>query len=274
MSDIILYRAFIRDKKVYNRVYWGGSDDPETIKVFNEIKGKFPNEKLPIKAWIWGIEMESNVYSIHQCSFDADNKLSSDLQNSLLIDKDFIRYIYDMDTSTKSYEVFYKSNRVYPVQTLGKGLTVQHISDMANSEFVLQQTQAVYVTGTNANVWSWAESLKSGITMPISKSKTVADKDCFKFQFNKDKQLTEVTLCAHLERTMVYGKNDRLFTEYSCNYADEITNLDSTEIVQAKYDNHGNRVAQEVSKENINEYILVAKDDGSGGYDRVLLKDL
>ena len=274
MSNIILYRTFIKDKKVYSRVYWGGTDDPETTKVFNEIKGKFPDEKLPIKPWVWGIEMENNVYSIHQCSFDADNKLSDDLQNSLLIDKDFIRYVYNMDTSTKSYEVFYKENKVYPVQNLGDGLTVQHISDIANDEFVLQKTQAVYVTGTNAKVWAWAESLKADITMPISKSKTVASKDSFKFQFNSDKQLTEVVLCAHLERTMVYGKNDRLFTEYSCDYADELTNLDDTEIVLANYDNHGNRVAQEVNKEDIGEHIMVAKDDGSGGYDRVLLKDL
>jgi len=274
MSDIILYRAFIRDKKVYNRVYWGGTDDSETTKVYDEIKGKFSDEELPIKPWIWGIEMDNNVYSIHQCSFDADNKLSDDLQNSLLIDKDFIRYIYNMDTSVKSYEVFYKPDRVYPVQDLGEGLSVRHISDMANDKFELQQTQAVYVTGTNEKVWAWAESLKSGITMPISKSKTVADKDCFKFQFNKAKELTEVTLFAHLERTMVYGKNNNLFTEYSCNYADELTNLDDTEIVLAKYDNHGNRVAQEVSKDDIGEYIMVAKDDGSGGYDRVLLKDL
>ena len=47
-----------------------------------------------------------------------------------------------------------------------------------------------------------------------------------------------------------------------------------TEIVLPKYDNHGNRIAQSVNKANIGEYVMVPKDDGSCGYDKVLLKDL
>jgi hypothetical protein len=73
---------------------------------------------------------------------------------------------------------------------------------------------------------------------------------------------------------MVYGKGENLFVEYTCDFADELTNLADTEIVIPNYDNHGNRIAQEVNKEDIKEYIMIPKEDGSGGYDKVLLKDL
>ena len=88
------------------------------------------------------------------------------------------------------------------------------------------------------------------------------------------KELVEVTLVAHLERYLVYGEGTNLYEEYTADYADELTNLADTEIVVAKLDNHGNRIAQSQRKENIKEYVKVPKSDGSGGYDTVLLKDL
>jgi hypothetical protein len=72
----------------------------------------------------------------------------------------------------------------------------------------------------------------------------------------------------------VYGEGNSLYTEYTADFADELTNLADTEIVLPKFDNHGNRIAQTQNKANFKEYVKVPKDDGSGGYDKVLLKDL
>lgn len=271
---MILYRVFIENKKVINRVYWGGTQDTETKNVINQIKGKFPNEKWAWDNFVWGVNMDENVYTIHQCSVPEDHKDSSKFQNSLLINRDFMRYIYNMDTSIKTIEIFYKDGQVYPCVNLGSGITVKYITDVVNDEFELQRTQAIYVTGTNDDIWAWANSLKSGITMPISKTKTLHAKDYFKFQFNDRNQLVSVGLFAHLERTMVYGYGDKTYVEFTCDYADELTNIDQTEIVTPNYDIHGHRIAQNVRKDDIKEYIRVPKDDGSGEYEKVLLKDL
>ena len=272
---MILYRAWIQNKTVIHRTYWGGSEDAETIKVKNEILAKFPDETYPYEMQVWGVKMGANKYSVHNCSCASDYKDSSKIQNSLLIDKDFMRYIYNLDTKVKTIEIFYKEGQVVPVVALGEGITVYRISDMANSSFELQNTQAVYVQGTNDKIWAWAESLKSDIVMPISKSKSVAHADdSFKFQFNSSKELISVSLFTHLERYQVYGDGSDLYTEYTAPFADEISNIDDTEIVVPKTDNHGNRIAQNVNKANIKEYVKVPKDDGSGGYDKVLVKDL
>ena len=192
-----------------------------------------------------------------------------------MLNHDFIKYFYDLDTTTKTMEIVYKEGAAMPVVTVPSNLTVEYVTDMCNASFEIQATQAIYVTGTNDNVWAWAESLKSDIVMPISKNKKLAHADdMFKFQFNNAKELVEVTLLAHLERYMVYGEGTNLYEEYTADYADELTNLADTEIVVPKFDNHGNRIAQSQSKENIKEYVKVPKSDGSGGYDTVLLKDL
>ena len=89
----------------------------------------------------------------------------------ILINKDFMRYIYDLDTATKTIEIFYKDGQAMPVVELGEGISVMYVTDMANSNFELQNTQALYVTGDADKVWAWAESLKSDIVMPITKGK-------------------------------------------------------------------------------------------------------
>lgn len=275
MSKLVLYRAWIQNKKVVHRNYWAGSDDDETKKVLAEIAKKFPNETWPHDPNVWGVKMGANKYSLHGCSCAPDYKDSSKIQNSILLNHDFIKYFYDLDTTTKTMEVVYKKGAVMPVVTVPSNLTVEYVTDMCNASFQMQATQAIYVTGTNDNVWAWAESLKSDIVMPISKSKKLAHADdMYKFQFNNAKELTEVVLVAHLERYMVYGEGTNLYEEYTADYADELTNLADTEIVVPKFDNHGNRIAQNVSKEDIGEYVKVPKSDGSGGYDIVKLKDL
>ena len=273
---MILFRAYIENKAVTNRVYWAGSEDAEVVALKKQITDVFTSETFPFAVNMWGVdEGSANVLTLHQCSCASDYKDSSKIQNSLLIDKDFMRYIYNLDTKVKTIEIFYKEGQVVPVVALGEGITVYRISDMANSSFELQNTQAVYVQGTNDKIWAWAESLKSDIVMPISKSKSVAHADdSFKFQFNSSKELISVSLFTHLERYQVYGDGNNLYTEYTAPFADEISNIDDTEIVVPKKDNHGNRIAQNVNKANIKEYVKVPKDDGSGGYDKVLLKDL
>jgi len=272
---MILYRAWIQNKTVIHRTYWGGSEDAETIKVKNEILAKFPDETYPFEMQVWGVKMGANKYSVHNCSCASDYKDSSKIQNSLLLNHDFIKYFYDLDTSTKTMEIVYKTGAVMPVVTVPSNLTVKYVTDMCNASFQIQATQAIYVSGTNDNVWSWAESLKSDVVMPISKDKKLAhDDDMYKFQFNNAKELTEVTLLAHLERYQVYGEGNNLYTEYTADYADELTNLSDTEIVVPNFDNSGNRIAQTQNKADIKEYVRVPKSNGEGGYDIVLIKDL
>ena len=275
MSNLILYRAWIQNKTVIHRTYWGGSNDSEQIKIKNEILAKFPNETYPYEPNVWGVKMGANKYSLHGCSCPTDYKDSNKIQNSLLLNHDFIKYFYDLDTSTKTMEIVYKTGAVMPVVTVPSNLAVKYVTDMCNAAFEIQATQAIYVSGTNDDVWAWAESLKADIVMPISKTKTLAHADdIFKFQFNNAKQLTEVILLAHLEKYMVYGEGTNTYIEYTADYADELTNLADTEIVIPKFDNHGNRIAQTQSKADINEYVRVPKSNGEGGYDTVLIKDL
>ena len=145
---------------------------------------------------------------------------------------------------------------------------------MCDANFDLLNTPAIYVSGNVRDIYAWADTLNSNISKPISAYKKLEHDDCFKFQFDANKKLTEITLVAHLERYQVWGDDNKQYVEYTCDYADELTNIDSTEIVVPNYDNHGNRIAQSQSKEDIKEYIKVPKSDGSGGYDTVPLKDL
>ena len=69
--------------------------------------------------------------------------------------------IYDLDNKVKTIEIFYKEGQAMPVVELGEGISVMYVTDMANSDFELQNTQALYVTGDADKVWAWAESLKA-----------------------------------------------------------------------------------------------------------------
>ena len=106
---MILFRAYIVNKAVTNRVYWAGSEDAEVVALKKQITDVFTSETFPFPVQIWGVdEGSTNVLTIHQCSCEADYKDSSKIQNSLLIDKDFMRYIYNLDTEVKTIEIFYK----------------------------------------------------------------------------------------------------------------------------------------------------------------------
>ena len=271
---MILYRTWIQNKTVVHRTYWAGSEDDETKKVKDEILKVFPDETFPFPMYVWGVKMGGNKYTIHNCSCSADYKDSSKIQNSLLIDKDFIKYFYDLDTKTKTIEIVYKKGQAMPVVAVPSNINVDYVTDMCDANFDLLNTPAIYVSGNVRDIYAWADTLNSNISKPISAYKKIEHDDCFKFQFDANKKLTEITLVAHLERYQVWGDDNKQYVEYTCDYADELTNIDSTEIVIPNYDNHGNRIAQSQSKEDIKEYIKVPKSDGSGGYDTVPLKDL
>jgi hypothetical protein len=103
---MILFRAFINNKAVTNRVYWAGSEDSETVAIKKEVTDVFTSETFPYPVNIWGVDMNANVITFHQCSVEQDHKDSSKFQNSLLLDADFLRYIYNLDTKTKTIEIF------------------------------------------------------------------------------------------------------------------------------------------------------------------------
>jgi len=280
-SKPTLYRIWVRNKKVEHRTYLAGTKDAESVKIKNEILKVFPDEVYPWDFNIWGVSMEGNKYSVHCCSTDPDNKDSGEMQNNVLYDKNFIKYFYDLDTATKKIEIVYKRGQVLPVVTVPSNLRVDYITDHVDAKYVLLNTQAVYVRGKTEDAYTWAQSLKSDIVMPISKTTKVdidrpsgADDDLFKFQFNASKELVEVLGCFKPEHYCVYGDNQDIYTEYTGDYVNEITNVSDTELVKPQTDNHGNRIAAAVNKANIKEYVLVPKSDGSGGFDKVLLKDL
>ena len=245
---MILFRVFIKNKEVINRVYWGDGPDDAGIQGYKaDIAKAFPGQTFPYPVSICGKDMGSaNVLTIHQCTVGHDSALKSKLEYDLMIDQDFIRYIYDLDTNTKSYELFYKNNNAYTMQPLGEGLTVYRISDMFDANFNNLGKQSCYVQGSNQDVFAWAESLKPGIDMPISVDKKLHPDDSYRFEFNSDRELVSVTLFAHLDRTMVWNAAvTDTYVEYTADYADELTNLSDTEIVVPRYDEFGNRIASD-----------------------------
>lgn len=275
---MIFFRIYIEDKRVINKVYWKDSaDDAGFQKLEDQINAVFPDENLPYDNLAIGVDVgDSNVLTIHQCSVAQDSALAARVQNDLLIDKDFIRYIYDLENATKSYEIFYKHNQEYPVQPLGAGLSIYRISDMLDSDFNKTGLQGVYVSGSNADIFTWAETLKPGISMPITVGRQLNDDDTFKFEFDTaTKELVSVKLFARPERTQVWNKEGTdTYIEYTADYTHDLVNPEDAELVIPKYDLHGNRVASDTVIEDINEYILVPKPGHDGEYEKKKLSEI
>jgi len=248
---MVLFRTYIENKTVTNRVYWGESDNDTGIQeMLSQITSVFPEQTFPYPVFVIGKDLNNpNTLTIHQCSVDNDSNLASKLQYNLLADKDFIRYIYDLDTATKTYEVFYKDDSAYSMQPLGAGLTVYRISDMFDADMNNLGKQAVYVQGSNADVFAWANSLNPNITMPISVDKEVHPDDSYRFEFNTNRELVSVKLFAHLTRTMVWNSTGTdTYIEYTADFADELTNLADTEIVVPRYDQFGSRICSDPNR--------------------------
>lgn len=275
---MILFRIYIEDKKVINKVYWKDQvNDAGFETLESQINAVFPNENLPYDNLAIGVDVsDSNVLTIHQCSVAQDSALAAKVENDLLIDKDFVRYIYDLENATKSYEVFYKDNQSYSVQSLGAGLTVYRISDMLDSNFNKTNLQGVYVRGSNGDVFEWANSLNPNIAMPIDESRVLEEDDSYKFEFNTlTKELVSVKLFARPTRTMVWNQaGTDTYIEYTADYTQDLTNPQEAELVIPKYDNHGNRVASDTVIENINEYILVPVENQEGVFEKKKLSEI
>jgi len=187
---VILFRVFIENKTVINRVYWAESPTEQALTDrLSEITDVFPNETFPYPPAILGKDLYDNVSTLHQCSPDNNSAVAAKIQGNLLLDKDFIRYIYDLDTNTKTYEIFYKDDAAYSMQPLGAGLTVYRISDMFDAGMNTIGKQSVYVQGSNEDVFAWANSLNPNIAMPISVDKELHPDDSYKFEFNTNREL-------------------------------------------------------------------------------------
>ena len=247
---MILFRVFIENKTVINRVYWAESaTEQELADRLSEITDVFTSEAFPYPPAILGKDLYDNVSTLHQCSPDNNSAVASKVQGNLLLDKDFIRYIYDLDTNTKTYEIFYKDDAAYSMQPLGAGLTVYRISDMFDADMNNLGKQSVYVQGSNVDVFAWANSLNPNIVMPISVDKELHPDDSYRFEFNTNRELVSVQLFAHLTRTMVWNaEGTETYVEYTADYADELTNLADTEIVIPRYNENGFRIASDPNR--------------------------
>ena len=247
---MILFRVFIENKAVINRVYWAESaTEQELADRLSEVTDVFNTETFPYPPAILGKDLYSNVSTLHQCSPDNNSVVAAKVQGNLLLDKDFIRYIYDLDTNTKTYEIFYKDDAAYSMQPLGAGLTVYRISDMFDADMNNLGKQSVYVQGSNVDVFAWANILNPNIAMPISVDKELHPDDSYKFEFNTNRELVSVQLFAHLTRTMVWNaEGTETYVEYTADYADELTNLADTEIVIPRYNENGFRIASDPNR--------------------------
>jgi hypothetical protein len=242
----------------------------------SRITEKFPEESFPYPVWVIGTELgNSNKLSIHQCSVDRDKQLSKKLANTLLVDKDYIVYNYDLDNVVKTYEVFYKPNQAYSVVPLGAGVSVYRISDTYDQDFNNLGRPCSYVQGSNADIFAWAQSLDPNIALPISENKELNPDDTFRFEFTSSGELLSVELFSHLERTMVWNTSGTdTYVEYTASFADELTNAAEAGIVVAKYDNHGHRVASDTVVEDIEEYIMVPVEGQDGQYTKRKLSEI
>ena len=85
MSKPILFRTWVQNKKVVHRNYFAGSEDPETVKVKNEILKNFKfggNGELIEKQ----INFLRNNLNLDEIEFE-------NLLNSLDISKNFLSHI-------------------------------------------------------------------------------------------------------------------------------------------------------------------------------------
>ena len=96
-----------------------------------------------------------------------DKNLPDSVMHNLLLDKENIWYTFDITNSTRTFEIPYVIGGVYPVQPLGANLNLMYITETYDSSFNNTNVQNVYVQGRLNDVYTWAKSLKSDITLPI-----------------------------------------------------------------------------------------------------------
>ena len=88
--------------------------------------------------------------------------------HNLLLDRENIWYTFDITNETRTFEIPYVLGGVYPVEPLGANLNLMYITETYDSSFNNTNVQNIYVQGRLNDVYTWAKSLKSDITLPES----------------------------------------------------------------------------------------------------------
>ena len=96
-----------------------------------------------------------------------DENLPDIVMHNLLLDKENIWYTFDITNETRTFEIPYVTGGVYPVEPLGVNVNLMYITETYDSSFNNTNVQNVYVQGRLNDVYTWAKSLKSDITLPI-----------------------------------------------------------------------------------------------------------
>ena len=96
-----------------------------------------------------------------------DENLPSAIMHNLLLDKENIWHTFDITNETRSSEIPYVIGGAYPVEPLGANLNLLYITESYDDNFAATNEQNVYVQGRLNDVYTWAKSLKSDITLPI-----------------------------------------------------------------------------------------------------------
>ena len=286
---MFLHRVLIEDCKVLTRVWWF---DPTKLsevkfvkKIHKQISDVFPNETYtyPVNH-IYGMNHDDNSIIFHMCSpFEEEMKMlerkcALKAQHPILTGKAYTRYLYNMETKSKMFEVVYRDmenfgyeNYPDPIVDVPSTLHINTISEFYDEDFNYI-SQNILINGYDnvQAVYDFADSLNKDIPKPIPVDRKVHKDDLFKFIFDKEGNLTNLQLWAHVDRVSVREKGNYR-TEYKADYADCINNLNETEIVIPEYDDNGNPMKSSKPKDN-EQYILFPKARDKN-YEKINYKD-
>lgn len=124
-------------------------------------------------------ELQSCTLSPQDSFPYTDQNLPTSIYHNLLLDKSNIYWTFDLTNTVKTVEIPYNIGSAYPVEPLGKNLTLLMISEEYDSSFNNTNVQHVYVQGRLNDVYTWAKSLKSDIELPIPDDLIQPDKILF-----------------------------------------------------------------------------------------------
>ena len=273
---MFLHRVLIEDCKVLTRVWWF---DPTKLsevkfvkKIHKQISDVFPDETYtyPVNH-IYGMNHDDNNIIFHMCSPFEDEmktlerKHALKAQHPILTGKAYTRYLYNMETKSKIFEVVYRDienfgyeNYPDPVVDVPSTVHINTVSEFYDEDFKYI-SQNILINGCDniKAVYDFADSLNKDIPKPIPVDKWLHKDDLFKFVFDKYGHVISLQLWAHVDRVSIREKGEYR-TEYKADYADCINNLDETEIVIPEYDDYGNSIKSSKPKDN-EQYILFPK---------------
>lgn len=284
-----LHRVLIEDCKVLTRVWWFDptklSEVKFTKKIQRQISDVFPEETYtyPVNH-IYGMNHDDNTIIFHMCSpFEEEMKTlerkhALHAQDPILTGKAYTRYLYNIETKKKIFEVVYRDmenfgyeNYPDPIVDVPSSVKVNTVSEFYDKDFnYLSQNILIHGYDNVQAVYDFADSLNKDIPKPIPVDRKVHKDDLFKFVFDKYGKFTNLQLWAHVDRVSVREKGNYR-TEYKADYADCINNLNETEIVIPEYDDNGNPMKSSKPKDN-EQYILFPKARDKN-YEKINYKD-